>query len=188
VKFILIDSNPKLIDAGGKFFSNEQNVTSLGVDNKALKIDAIVSPAIPFTFLPHRWLALFLVFLISSCQIDGQGKLRNTDTAYVKQAANSDSLMIRVFLKTAYMVHDPVSLLKPTKYYMDSMLFLVPNSANRVTSFEKIRTIPAMGYPFVQGSIAFIADSIRIYLLYNDYDHKKIDTCVWNKDYVVKWQ
>lgn len=140
------------------------------------------------TILSHPCLAVFLIFFISSCQINGQGRLRNTDTAYVKQSKNSDSLMIRVYLRTPYMVHDPVSLFKPTKYYIDSMLFLVPNSANRVTSFDNIRTIPAGDYPFVQGGIAFKGDSIRIYLLYNNYDDKRIDTFVWNKDYVVKWQ
>jgi len=140
------------------------------------------------TFLSHRYSALFFIFFISSCRISGQGKLRNTDTAYVKQSTNSDSLMIRVFLKTAYMVHDPVSLLKPTKYYIDSMLFLVPNSLSKVTSFEKVQTIPGGGYPFVQGNITFLRDSVRIFLLYNDYDDKKIDTFVWSKDYVVKWQ
>jgi hypothetical protein len=140
------------------------------------------------TFLSHRCSAVFLIFFISSCRISGQGNLRNTDTAYVKKSTNSDSLMIRVYLKTPYMVHDPVSLLKPTKYYIDSMLFLVPNSANRVTSFDKIRTIPGGDYPFVQGSITFMGDSLSIYLLYNDYDDKKIDTFVWNRNYVVKWQ
>jgi hypothetical protein len=86
------------------------------------------------------------------------------------------------------MVHDPVSLFAPRKSYLDSMLFIIPDSTQKVISFQSIRTIPGGGYPFVQGSITFRGESIRIYLLYDDFDHKKIDTFFWNRDYIVKWQ
>lgn len=187
MKFILIETNSRLIDACKTFFSNEQNVTSLGSVNKTFKIDANLSPASTFKFPLDLWSALLVGFLISSCGLTDRGKYQVTDTAYVKQSLNSDSLSIKVYHKGRVMVHDPISVFTP-RYYLDSMLFIVPGNVQRAISFENIRTFPAGGYPFVQGSIAFIVDSIRIYLLYNDYDHKKIDKCTWNKDYIVKWQ
>src|ERR1700748_2272738 len=51
MKYILIDSNPKLVDAWREFFLKEEHVSILEGDITSLSIDAIVSPANSFGFM-----------------------------------------------------------------------------------------------------------------------------------------
>jgi O-acetyl-ADP-ribose deacetylase (regulator of RNase III) len=51
MKYILIDANPKLVDAWRDFFTKEPNVTIIEGDITALTADAIVSPANSFGFM-----------------------------------------------------------------------------------------------------------------------------------------
>jgi hypothetical protein len=134
-----------------------------------------------------RYLCPFLVCFFQYCKSDGQSKLRNTDTAYLMRASDSDSVQIKMFGKGLKLAHDIPSALNP-KYYIDSAIFLIPDARHEFTSYKKIAFIPRGGDPFVSGGITLKGDSITIGLFnYDDY-HKKVYADVWNKKYLIKWQ
>jgi hypothetical protein len=136
-----------------------------------------------------RYLGVFLILLVSlnACRIDSDDGRRNLNAAYLSKLGNSDSVKIKVFTKAGYMVHDPISALFP-KYYIDSMIFIVPDIVQKNIPFQDVQTIPRGGYPFIKGGIKFNKDSVMINLWYNDYDHKIVYAVVWNSEYLVKWE
>jgi hypothetical protein len=128
-----------------------------------------------------------IVMFTISCKSNVQSATRRLDTAFIQKMNNQDSLIIMVYEKRKYMVHDLVSLLKPDRYYIDSMLLFVPDRHENFVKFNEVKLAGAGHYPFVKGGISFSSDSVKIDLAFDDSDDKKIDVPECNGSYLVKW-
>jgi len=123
---------------------------------------------------------LVMLVLFLSCSSPAQNK----DTAYVEKY--KDSLFITVIKKKRLMAHDPVALLKPNRYYLDSAVFTVPNKIGFI-KFEDVQMLQKGSYPFIKGGINMSSDSVRIDLSFDDYDDKIIRHSTWNGNYKIHW-
>jgi hypothetical protein len=131
-------------------------------------------------------LGLLGLFLFLQCS-SGQVSHGNFDTAYLKKYDGGDSLMLTVMGGKSLMVHDINSLFKPTQYYVDSGIFIVPRRMGFILPNE-ITTVPEGDYPFVKGGIRIGGDSVKIDLYFDDYDDKKIMASTWNGAYKIQWK
>jgi hypothetical protein len=146
--------------------------------------DRIVKPFRLVVMLVQRLLPSIFLFIIAlfafCCNSQSQDGTRNFDRAYVEHY--NDSTMITIFGKRSLMVHDPVSLFKKDKYYVDSVMLIVPGKTGFFKPNE-ISMIPRGGYPFVKGGIFITDDSVKVELFYDDYDDKEIKHFTYSGNY-----
>jgi hypothetical protein len=133
------------------------------------------------------FVSMVIVVFTISCKSNVQSDTRSLDTAFVQKMNNQDSLIIMVYQKKQYMVHDLVSVLKTPRYYIDSILFFVPDRHQNFIKFNEVKLAGTGHYPFVKGGISFSSDSVKIDLSFDDFDDKKIYAPGWNGTYLVKW-
>ena len=84
------------------------------------------------------------------------------------------------------MVHDPVSLLKPEKFYIDSAKIEVPRKTGIINSDEIHKRYG--GYPIERGNIIFNKDTLKVIFFLKDYDRGRIYESTWNGEYLIHWR
>ena len=117
---------------------------------------------------------LFIIFLV------GCANAQNYKQAYVIK--KGDKVFIELKGKREYLVHNPGDIASQT--YEDSILIEIQEFKDGMIDGKTIPVKP--GYYKYEGNILINKNRLKVNLLINNTDDKKLNPSGWNGEYIVK--